>query len=694
LVEFQLLGNVEVRVGEELIDVGHARQKCVLAVLLVDANREVAVDKLVERVWGGQRLPVRPVGALQTYVSLLRRALASAGSVVISRQRSGYRAAVDAELVDLHLFRSLLAQARAAPAAGRLLGKALGLWRGEPFAGLDTPWVSGLRAELALQRHTARLDLTDIQLRRGKHAALLSGLAAQVVEQPQDERLAGQLMLALYRSGRQADALAQYHRIRHDLAGELGIDPSPSLRRLHQQILAGDPALTPRVQATSARRRGRAVPRELPAATAYFSGREQELAVLTQLTDRAGRRVPGAPRVCLVIGSAGVGKTALAVRWAHEAVGRFPDGQLFASLRGFGPSGTPAAPAEVIRQFLASLGVTPGQVPADPESQAALYRSLLAGRRLIIVLDNVRDPAQVRPLLPGSPGCLVLVTSRNQLTGLAVSVGVRVLSLGVLPEAEARVLLERLLGCDRAGAEPGAVGELVRLCAGLPLALTNVTARVAARPRLPLAVVAAGLGDGQARLDGLGTGDPATDVRSVFSWSYRQLSAGAARMFRLLGIHPGPEIAVPAAASLAGRPAGEANRMLDELAAAHLVSESLPGRYACHDLMRAYAAELAGRYDSREDRRAASARMLDHYLHASHAAARLLRPARDPVTLTAPGPGVTPEVPADRAQALAWFEAEHRVLLSVIAHAGRRGLDVHAGQVPGLMTYFLHIRGD
>jgi tetratricopeptide (TPR) repeat protein len=363
------------------------------------------------------------------------------------------------------------------------------------------------------------------------------------------------------------------------------------------------------------------------------------------------------------------------------------------NLRGFDPSGTPAAPAEAIRGFLDALGVPPERVPPQPAAQAGLYRSLLADSRMLIVLDNARDEQQVRPMLPASPGSLVLVTSRSQLGGLGAADGARLISLDVLTPAEAAGLLTARLGASRAAAEPEAISEIASLCACLPLALSIAAARAAASPKFPLAALAAELRDAAGRLDALDAGDPGSSVRTVFSWSYQQLSAEAARMFRLLGLHPGPGITVPAAASLAGITLAAARRLLRELVRAHLIAEHIPGRYASHDLLHAYAAEQVRQTDSQDERDAAVARVLDHYLHTAARADWLLNPAKEPVVLAPPRPGATSGQPADHQQALAWFEAEHQVLLAAVSLAAESGFDAHAWQLPWAMWAFLQARG-
>jgi transcriptional regulator with XRE-family HTH domain/tetratricopeptide (TPR) repeat protein len=438
--------------------------------------------------------------------------------------------------------------------------------------------------------------------------------------------------------------------------------------------------------------RAAAAPRQLPAAAADFTGRTAALQALTGMMERATAGGPGTVVISAIGGTAGVGKTALALRWAHEVAERFSDGQLYVNLRGFDPSGTPTDPEAAIRGFLDALGVPPGRIPPDPQAQAGLYRSLVADKRALIVLDNARDEQQVRPLLPASPGSLVLVTSRSQLAGLAAADGAVLLTLDVLTHAEAVHMLTARLG-DRADAEQAAVDRIASLCACLPLALAVAAARAAARPRFPLAALAAELADTADRLDALDAGDPAASVRAVFSWSTRQLSAEAARLFRLLGLHPGPDISLPAAASLASRAQAHVRGLLGELAHAHLIAEHVPGRYAFHDLLRAYAAEQAQAHDTEADREAAIGRVLDHYLHTAAGAALLLNPAKEPLVLVPPRPGATAGQPADYPQAMDWFEAEHHVLLGAVSLAAGSGFDRHAWQLPWAMSTFLHARG-
>jgi transcriptional regulator with XRE-family HTH domain/tetratricopeptide (TPR) repeat protein len=436
------------------------------------------------------------------------------------------------------------------------------------------------------------------------------------------------------------------------------------------------------------------IPRQLPTAVPYFAGRASELTVLDQMLDDARQAAAGVV-ISAIGGTAGVGKTALALHWAHRVAHKFPDGQLYANLRGFDPSGHPAEPADVLRGFLDALGVHPDRIHTGTEGLAALFRSLLADRTMLVLLDNAADVAQVRPLLPASPQCLVIVTSRRELSPLAAREGARLLSLDVLTEVEAAELLTARLGVGRATAEPLAVTELATLCARLPLALSVVVARAAAHPKLPLKTLARELTELRGRLDALDIGDPAANVRTVFSLSYRHLPDAAARMFRLLGLHPGPDISAPAAASLAGVTLGSARAALRDLARASLIIENVPGRYTFHDLLRAYAAEQAADAADAADTRESTAtrRMLDHYLHTAHLAHRVLYPGRELISLPAAADGVIGETFDGKSAALGWLEAEYQVLLKIVDLAAGTGLDDHAWRLPVVLWTYHNVCG-
>ncbi|GAB3878378.1 hypothetical protein GCM10029964_028950 [Kibdelosporangium lantanae] len=525
----------------------------------------------------------------------------------------------------------------------------------------DTAWVSSVRTTLLQQRHAVELDLTDIRLRLGQHATLLAELSDRTGRHPLDERLAGQYLLALYRSGRQADALARYEQLRRDLAEELGVDPSPPLRQLHQRILDAAPDLA--VPTTATRPAALPVPRQLPAPPRLFTGRTAELARLDAILGEQGDTT-GTVMISAIGGTGGIGKTWLALHWAHTHLDRFPDGQLHVNLRGFDPAGQPVPLVTAVRGFLDSLGVDPAVIPVDPDAQVALYRSLVAGKRMLIVLDNARDTEQVRPLLPGSPTCTVLVTSRRHLGGLVTAHSAHHIDLDVLTEREARYLLTRHVGDDRAAAEPDAVDQLVACCAGLPLALGIVAARATRHPEFPLAVLAGELRDQAGRLDALDPGDPQSTLRAVLSWSLHALSEAAGVAFGLLSLAPGPDIGVPAAACLLARSHSTTRALLNELENACLVQQHAPGRYRMHDLVRLYATEHATERHDPTARDTALRRVLDFYLHTAHAADLLMDSRRPAVRLDTPAAGTSTHELRDMSAAMAWFEVEHPNLLA------------------------------
>ncbi|MGW0579093.1 AfsR/SARP family transcriptional regulator, partial [Streptomyces sp. NPDC002920] len=426
-------------------------------------------------------------------------------------------------------------------------------------------------------------------------------------------------------------------------------------------------------------------PAQLPADLATFAGRRAELARVVALS---AADAPGM-RIAVVSGMGGIGKTTLAVRWAHRIAHRFPDGQLYVNLRGFDPGGTATDPGEALRGFLEGLGVPPQRMPAGTDAQTGLYRSLLARRRVLILLDNARSAEQVRPLLPGSPGCMVVVTSRDRLLGLVTAEAAHPVALDRLPPAEARESLVRRLGAERVSAEPAAVEEIVARCAGLPLALAVVATRAATHPGFPLAAIAADLREARDSLDAFADSDPAGDVRAVLSCSYRALSPPAARLLRLLSLHPGPDVTVPAAAAVADGTPAAARRLLTELTGAHLLTEHAPGRFSCHDLLRTYAMELAAEHDGTAGREAAVRRTLDHYLHTAHTAARLYSPWFMASSLSEAAPGARPESFADDGQALRWYTAERRVLHALAASARERGHDGHVWRLAWALERFM-----
>jgi DNA-binding SARP family transcriptional activator/tetratricopeptide (TPR) repeat protein len=692
-MQVRLLGPVDVVADGTPRDVPGLRRKAVLAALALNHGEVLSTDRLLDIVWGPGA--AARLNTLQSHVSYLRRVLG--GRAAIAARPPGYRLSLDGDATDLMVAERLIERAAkdADPASGAAAFRAaLALWRGRPLADLaDLSWFGEQEHRLEQLRVTAVEGLARARLELGEHADLLPELEPLARQYPFREGLHAHLMLALYRTGRQRDALAVYQRLATVLDEELGISPGTSLRELHTAILRQDPDLDPPAApvAVSLPQPAGPVPAQLPAPTRAFAGRADELGLLDGLLAADPGVAPPAVS-CVVSGTAGVGKTALAVFWAHRAAGRFPGGQLYVNLRGFDPSASAVDPGEAVRGFLDAFGVPAARIPAGLPAQGALYRSLLAGRRVLVVLDNARDAAQVRPLLPGSPGCLAIVTSRDGLGGLVAAEGAHPLPLEVCTAAEARDLLAGRLGADRMAGEPGAVADIITGCARLPLALAIAAGRAAARPGFPLAVIAAELREASTALNALHGGDTVTDVRKVFSWSYRTLSTGAARLFRLLGLHPGPDVSAPAAASLAGIAHGQAVDSLTELIRANLLTEHVPGRYAFHDLLRAFAAEQARDQETDNARDEATGRMLDHYLRTAQIGASLLNLTRDPATTVTALPGATCEEPADYEQALAWFTAERQVLLAAVRQAAA-GFGSYAWQLAAALTSFLDLRG-
>ena len=705
-LRFEVLGPLRVWRGKTVVDLGPVQQRVVLAVLALQAGRPVGRQQMIDAVWG-EMPPRNAVNLVQRHVSGLRRALeperpGHTPSGLLAWTEAGYLLTVPKGALDLDVFESELSRARAARAAGQLreadeaLHSALELWRGPVCDGLSSPFLDAQADRLDESRISVLEERIELDLAIGVHADLIAELRDLVAEHPLRERLHGQLMLALYRVGRQADALAAFRDARRHLHDELGVEPGAALQRLHQQILAADPELVAMPVAEAAAAPGpttgiqRPLPAQLPHQIPDFTGRDAEMGRLDALVAR-DRGDTGTHFVVIVItGTAGVGKTTLAVHWAHGIGERFPDGQLYVNLRGFDPTGSAIKPAEAIRGFLDAFGVTPQQLPTSLEAQAALYRSLLADRRVLILLDNAADEDQVRPLLPGSPGCLVVVTSRNELPGLIVTEGAQPVLVDLMSVPEARQLLSRRIGENRVAAEASAVDSIIALCTRLPLALMLVAARAATHPGFSLSALAAELSEVGGSLDAFDSEDRATNVRAVFSWSYQRLSVSGQRLFRLLGLHFGPDISMAAVASLAGMPKAQVRHALAELTRAHLVSERIPGRFALHDLLRAYATEVAHSHDPDDYRYTARYRVFDHYLHSAYRADEVLHRHRDrPFTPAAASPGVTPESPADQVQALAWFESEHAVLLAVLRQAA--GFDTHIWQLASaLASYFKH----
>lgn len=695
-----LLGPLRVHRGETELTFASVPQQAMLAVLALHANRPIGRDQLIDSLWGSTP-PTYAVNLVQKRMSELRTVLDPGRS---PRERSqvlrwtdrGYVLALPDDGLDLWQHCHELELARGHLARGDLRGSAhalhsaLDLWRGRPFEGLSSPLLDAERDRMIDARITTIEQRVELDIALGGAIDVITELRRLVAENPLRERLRELLMLALYRANRQADAVGEFHAARRCLRDELGIDPGPDLDGLYQRILRADPdllrsAIIGDQPPGALHDEGRAAPAELPHALPSFTARTAELRRLDALI---GGDAAATQMVTIAItGTAGVGKTSLALTWAHRVRELFPDGQLYVNLRGYEPSGEIVHPAQAIRGFLDSLSSRPRALPVDLAGQAALYRSMLAGRRMLVVLDNARSAEQARPLLPGTPGCVVLVTSRSQLAGLVASEGAHAVDLDLLSADEARGLLELRLGSVRVATEPLAVDQIITACARLPLALTIAAAR--ARPQISLAAVAVELMDAQLGLDVFNGGEAMSDIRTVFSWSYDRLSTSARRVFRLLGMHPpAPDISLHAVASVAGVNVRETRGLLAELTEANLVTEQQAGRFVMHDLLRAYAGELAALEEPAAECALAARRTVDYYLHTAYAADRLLAPHREgEIEIGGPVAGVTVPDLADHAGALAWFSVEHVGLLAAARHGVDLGLDEQVWQLCWSLTH-------
>ncbi|MEQ4304023.1 BTAD domain-containing putative transcriptional regulator [Plantactinospora sp. B6F1] len=674
-VEFGLLGPIDVRVAGRSVPVRSPKCRVLLATLLLEPGRLVSVGRLTEAIWDTAQ-PDNPRRTAQLHVTRLRALFDKAGlPPLIATGSDGYLIEVGTDVVDLGRFRHwLLAADRAAQRSdlegeSTALRAALRQWRGDalsdvPSELLHRESVPGL-CEQRLRTLERRIDA---DLRLGRHAELVEELRGLTARDRLRERLWLQLVTALHRSGRRAEALDAYHEGCRHLAEELGLDPGEDLQRLHAQVLGCSPT------APGDGVRLPPVPRQLPPEVSGFTGRAAEVERLHTLLDRRDLRPGGAPGVVVLIGTAGVGKTSLALHWSRRIAEHFPDGQLWVNLRGYDDRAK-VTPQHALTLFLRALGLPAAQIPADLDGQTGLYRSLTDGRRMLVVLDNAGDTEQVRPLLPGGTGCLVLVTSRSELSALIVTEGARAVRLEPFTADQARQMLGSRLGQARVDAEPEAVRRIVDACGRLPLALAIVAARAAARPAFPLAALDRQLADAGHGLDGFAVPDTAVDVRAVFSWSYRTLSTPAARLFRRLGLHPTPELSAPAAATLVGATEPQNRVLLDELAAAHLVSEHVPGRFAVHDLLHAYAAELTADQDTSQLRIAGQRRLVDWLTRSALQARPLLQPSESEVTVPEPARDVTPLTFSGERQAREWYEIERHNLIAAVELAQVRGFD-------------------
>ncbi|MFJ3223952.1 AfsR/SARP family transcriptional regulator [Streptomyces sp. NPDC086783] len=764
-LDFGLLGPLVVRRAGTVLDPGRRRQRLLLIRLLLADGRAVAPQTLCEELWPQQpgRTPGGAMNSLHAHVSKLRAVLEPQhlrreGTFdVLVTEPLGYALRVPPESRDTVRFERSVAQARLFMDQDRPedvvqeAGKALELWRGTAFAdAAHHLFAAHETARLEELRQTAREIRATALLIQGRITEALDAAQELTAEHPLRETGWALLLRALYLAGRHPEALQRYTELRRHLADELGLEPGPPLRALHQGILHHDlpplhsagglngsvadggtghghdpigPAMSGRPEEagtaastfpaaeegsdadgrSDARRTDEAAdaadwsgarrepaakggtkpsslvrPAQLPGALPVFAGRDAEGAWLSAVSGAPDRPGPTAASVVVISGAPGVGKTTFAVHHAHRIASAFPDGQLFANLCGFHPHAPAVDPGTVLHGFLTALGVPAQRIPEDTPGRGTLFRSLLADRRILVVLDNARDEQQVRPLLPAGAGCLTLITSRNQLPGLIATDGAKPLTLPLPSQTEAHQALERRLGRERLAAEPAATTEIIRLCGRLPLAMAVVAARAELDPSFPLHAMVDDLQQTHGDLDAFTGFDTTTDVRTVFSWSYRSLDEHAARLFRFLALHPGPHITAPAAAGLVGLPLAQTRRALAALISSCLLEQPLPGRYSLHDLLRCYAGELAQIHDTAQERHHATLRVLDHYLFTAYEANQLLKQDTTvELDLGKPGPGVTPEKFTDAKQATRWFTAEHRVLHGLLHSAVSQGLDHH-----------------
>ncbi|WP_244885486.1 AfsR/SARP family transcriptional regulator [Amycolatopsis vancoresmycina] len=685
-MDFRILGSLAICDDGENLAVGPPRIRVLLALLLADPGQLVSVGRIIDEMWP-ESPPSGADALVHSYVSRLRRVLRSgptgpAAARRLITRKPGYLLEVAEHELDSYRYHRLVADARAARNGGSprdrvaLLGQADQLWHGPPFGDVPpTPMVAAAAIKLTEFRLNVLEERFETALDAGHDENLVVELTELATRHPLRERLVGQLILALYRNGRQADALDRYQQLRMRLAEELGTNPSPPLQHLHHRILTADPALTSLPAAART-----PIPRQLPAAPRLFTGRKDELAQLTTTVDTAGNQGD----VVVISALGGIGKTWLAVRWAHENLHRFPDGQLFADLHGFSPTERPAHPTDVLDGFLHALGVDRDRQPDDPDHRAELYRSLLAGKRLLIVLDNAFTTNQVACLLPGGGHCTVIVTSRNQLRGLAARHGAHPLHLDVLTDSEAHTLLTTSIGPDRANTDPQAITELIGLCGGFPLALGVIAARATADAQLPLADI---VGELRTRgLDALDSDDLTASLPATLSWSLSHLTDRQRQAFALLGIAPGPDTGLPAAAALTGLSERETYRVLQALADASLINRTAGGRYVMHDLLRAYAAELA---DHAGHRSAALTRLFEYYLRTTTDAMTCYAPYQP--TRQRAGPQLTPYRPVFTApgSALAWLDTERANLVTSAVYAADHGWPTYTSQLSVTLFRYL-----
>ena len=692
-VEFRVLGPLQVLLDSDPLLVRAGRQRALLASLLLRVGTSVSVDELAGNVWGDDP-PARARATLQTYVMRLRQLLGP--SVPIRTVPDGYLIDVDEKTIDLMRFEPLIDQGEQERAAGNLQAAsaaftaALGLWRGPAL--VDVP------SEVLHRDEVPRLDerrlhvlerRVEVDLELGRHGELVAELSRLTSDHPLRERFWAQLMVALYRSGRQSEALAAYQRVSRLLGDELGIDPGDELRRVHSQVLSGSigAVTTTASGAPVVAKPERVVPSQLPADIPDFVGRDEAVSLIVALL----RTAQGVPVVTLA-GPPGVGKTALAVHAAHRMRADFPDGQLYVNLRGYAP-GPPLSAVDVLPRFLRALGTEPDQVPLDQDEQEAMFRSTLTGQRVLLLLDNASSAEQIRPLLPGSPGCAVLVTSRDTLRGLAVSHAASNVRLDVLDWHETKSLLAGILGAGEVASQEDAALELAALCAHLPLALRIAAANLVSRPELSIADYVEELRAGN-RLAALAVeGDERVAVHAAFDLSYTALKPELARMFRVLSLVPGTDFTPEMAAALSGLTTQDARRRLDRLATANLISNHAPSRYQFHDLLRDYAAERLAFEEGRADSRLALRRLFDWAVRSVDNATAAMKSTLFRFPRPAPLDGVVPRTFSTSTEALAWLDCERANLVALVAHCVERDPENSPWQLADALRGYFYTQG-
>lgn len=699
---FEVLGSVRAWCENSEIDLGTRQSRAVLALLLVRSGRPVGQDELVDLLWPDYP-PKSASNVVYRTIGELRRRLEpglpvrSTGRWIVGRA-GGYMMNTDPTSLDLLEFRELAAQGKQAsvtgdaPEAVSLLSRALRLWNGPCASGIQRVSHSTVAFTTVDNEYLHAVDLgAQAAIACGRPDAMLPFLQESALRDDLNERVHARLISALGASGRQAQAFKVYQRIRRNLAAELGVEPGTELREAYADVLRAEPPRVHLAPDLPTESEPLVRPAQLPADLPTFAGREDETARLTSIVEAAVDDRQGVS-IMAVDGMAGVGKTTLAVHVAHRLKGRFPDGQLYVDLNGFAATGGAMSPDNALRSLLSSLGIPHGNIPGGVDEKSALYRSLLTGRHVLILLDNARDVEQVKPLLPGSPGSAAVVTSRYQLTGLAVSHGAQMTTLSPPSLAAARTFLARRIGAGRMAAEPEAADAIIAHSGHLPLAMAIVAGRAMAHPEFRLADIVDELRRSRGSLDAFAV-DISADARSCFSWSYQLLSPDAARLFRLMSLRCGTDISIEAAGSLLGVPVARAGTLMRELKGTGLVMENRPRRFTVHDLVDAYARELCLSVDDDAIREAAVGRLLDHYLHSALAAQRLLQPYREPVRPGPVAPGVTPEVFRDYNEALTWLARERAVMGVAIELAAKSTSPVPAWRLALAMQQLYHWHG-